>query len=89
MRENERAMEATQKSKKKERERGQHYYPFKSILVLQSSTCTSVCREFFFVLHVLTCGDPYNIELGLHIPMMSLLKSALGLRDQTSWMHPQ
>ena len=72
---------------KKKKERGAALLSFKSTLVLQSSTCTSVWRVLF-VLHVLTCGDPLTIELGLHIPMMSLLKGALGLREQTSWMHP-
>src|SRR3954469_21429264 len=30
----------------------------------------------------------YTIELGLYIPIMSLLKRALGLLEQASWMHP-
>ena len=29
----------------------------------------------------------FIIELGLYIPMMGFLKSALGLREQPSWMH--
>ena len=29
----------------------------------------------------------FVIELGLYIPMMGFLKSALGLREQASWMH--
>ena len=29
-----------------------------------------------------------GIELGLYIPKMSLLKSALGLREKQSWMPP-
>ena len=33
-------------------------------------------------------GILYTIELRLYIRMMSLLKSALGLREQASWMHP-
>ena len=33
-------------------------------------------------------GTLYTIELGLYIPMMSLLKRALGLIEQASWMHP-
>src|SRR3954469_19041255 len=33
-------------------------------------------------------GILYTIELGLYIPMMSLLKRALGLREQARWMHP-
>ena len=30
----------------------------------------------------------FIIELRLYIPMMGFLKSALGLREQASWMHP-
>src|SRR3954470_4789198 len=30
----------------------------------------------------------HTIELGLHIPRMSLLKRALGLHERASWMHP-
>src|SRR3954468_7876368 len=33
-------------------------------------------------------GILYTIEVGLYIPMMSLLKRALGLHEQASWMHP-
>src|ERR1041385_177743 len=33
-------------------------------------------------------GDLHTIELGLYIPMMSLLKRALGLLERASWMHP-
>src|ERR1041385_7866538 len=33
-------------------------------------------------------GTLHTIELGLYIPMMSLLKQALGLLEQASWMHP-
>src|ERR1044071_4869014 len=33
-------------------------------------------------------GTPHTIELGLHIPMMSLQKRDLGLLEQASWMHP-
>src|SRR3954463_12825608 len=33
-------------------------------------------------------GILHTIELGLYIPMMSLLKRALGLREHASWMHP-
>ena len=33
-------------------------------------------------------GTLHTIELGLYIPMMSLLKRALGLLEQGSWMHP-
>src|SRR3954463_15568917 len=33
-------------------------------------------------------GILHTMELGLYIPMMSLLKRALGLLEQASWMHP-
>src|SRR3954464_13937582 len=33
-------------------------------------------------------GILYTIELGLYVPMMSLLKRVLGLLEQASWMHP-
>ena len=40
------------------------------------------------VLPLILCGDLHTIELGLYIPMMSLLKRDLGLIEQASWMHP-
>ena len=34
-----------------------------------------------------TSGKVFIIEISLYIPMMGFLKSALGLREQASWMH--
>src|SRR3954466_10253677 len=33
-------------------------------------------------------GILHTTELGLYIPILSLLKRALGLLEQASWMHP-
>ena len=48
-----RAMEATKKREKRE---GATLLSFKSTLVLQSSTCTSVCREFSYHLCITMWG---------------------------------
>ena len=55
-----------------------------------------LCSCLALVLHVRefscfiskTMWGTYTIELGLYIPMMNLFKSALGLHEQLSWMHP-
>ena len=76
-----RAIEATQKKEKKKikREKGE------TLLFLFKDP--PLCFKVALVLHrefshhsCITKGDPYAIELGLYIPMMSLLKRALGLR---------
>ena len=85
----ERANEATkiQKIQKIKREKGATLLVLfkRSTLVLQVALVLH--REFSYH-SCITKGDPYAIELGLYIPMMSLLKRALGLLDQASWMHP-
>ena len=76
----------TKGKKRKEKERGGNI-----TILLNPHLCFKVALVLQFVEIFLctTCiRDPNAIELGLHIPMMSLLKSALGLREQTSWMHP-
>src|SRR3954471_6304114 len=78
-------MEATKKIEKKER-RGHTTIPFeRSTLILHLISLYSIeiiIHAYNFV------GILYTIELGLYIPMMSLLKRALGLLEQASWMHP-
>src|SRR3954462_1985706 len=78
--------EKKEKNKNKKRERGtllfilrdQHsyfiLYPLYSIEI--------IIHAYNYV------GTLHTIELGLYIPMMSLLKQALGLLEQASWMHP-
>ena len=73
------------RKKKENKKRGQHYYLL-STFVLMFSTYIHM-REFSCFTSITMWGI-YTIELGLYIPMMSLLKSALGLREQPSWMHP-
>src|SRR4051812_31667406 len=52
------------------------------------------CFKVAFVIHrefsyhsCITMWGPYTIELGLYIPIMSIIKRALGLCEQASWMH--
>ena len=82
MRENKKSHGGHQKKRE-----GATLLSFKSTLVLQSSTCTSVCREFSYH-SCITMWGLYTKEPGLYIPMMSLLKRALGLHEQASWMNP-
>ena len=70
----------------KNRERGNT-----TIFFTDPSLCFKVARVLqrdFSYHSSITKWGPYTIELGLYIPMMSLLKRALGLREQASWMHP-
>ena len=67
------------------REKGQCYNPF-TTLVLQSSTMIFMI-ESLLCCHFHILAGIFIIELGLYIPMMGFLKSALGLREQASWMH--
>src|SRR3954469_11074588 len=83
-------MEATKKKYKKvkrTKKRGGNTTIFYSTLVLQSSTRTSVCREFSCCTCITMWGS-LHYRTWLHIPRMSLLKRALGLHEQASWMRP-
>ena len=86
--------------KKKNKEKGGNITIIYPHLCSCFSTCSihshHLCSFLAPILHVrefsyftsITMWGIYTIELGLYIPMMSLLKSALGLREQPSWMHP-
>ena len=93
-------IEKREKKEKKKKEKGGNI----NILYPHLCSCFSTCcfhshhlcscltpilhgREFSCFTSITMWGI-YTIELGLYIPMMSLLKSALGLREQPSWMHP-
>ena len=78
---------------------GQHYYLLSTLVLMfqhphysQSSFVlmfsTYIHMREFSCFTSITMWGIYTIELGLYIPMMSFLKSALGLREQPSWMHP-
>ena len=93
-REIERAKEATQKQKKRKKERKKEIKREKGATILFLLKDPHSCFKVAFVLHrdlsyhsCITMWGPYTIELGLYIPMMSLLKRALGRREQASWMH--
>ena len=87
------------KEKKRIKKRGATLLSFIKV-VLMFSTCIihshHLCSCLAHILHVrefscstcITMWGIYTIELGLYIPMMSFLKSALGLHEQPSWMHP-
>ena len=87
------------KKKKRIKKRGATLLSFIKV-VLMFSTCSihshHLCSCLAPILHVrefscstsITMWGIYTIELELYIPMMSFLKSALGLREQPSWMHP-
>src|SRR3954471_19164800 len=87
-------MEATKKYKKivkeknknKKRE-GAHYYSFLRdphyyFILITLYSIEIIIHAYNYV------GTLHTIELGLYIPMKSLLKRALGLLEQSSWMHP-
>jgi hypothetical protein len=88
-----------EKKERKKRKKGSItiFYPH---LCSCFSTCSihshHLCSCLAPILHMrefscftsITMWGIYTIELGLYIPMMSFLKSALGLREQPSWMHP-
>ena len=88
------------KRKKKNKEKGGSITILYPHLCSCYSTCSihshHLCSCLAPILHVrefscftsITMWGIYIIELGLYIPMMSFLKSALGLREQPSWMHP-
>ena len=80
-------MEATQnrKNNKKKRE-GEALLSFIPHLCFRVAPVLQFVESFPVVLALSV--DPYTIELGLHIPRMSLLKRALGLHEKASWMHP-
>ena len=89
----------TEKEKKRKekriKKRGATLLSFIKV-VLMFSTCSihshHLCSCLAPVLHVrefscftsITMWGIYTIELGLYIPMMSFLKSALGLHEQPS-----
>ncbi len=86
--------------RKKNKEKGGNITILYPHLCSCFSTCSihshHLCSCLAPILHVrefscftsITMWGIYTIELGLYIPMMSFLKSALGLREQPSWMHP-
>ena len=88
------------KRKKKNKEKGGNITILYPHLCSCFSTCSihshHLCSCLAPILHVrefscftsITMWGIYTIELGLYIPMMSFLKSALGLHEQPSWMHP-
>ena len=84
MRENKRATKATIYTKQRE---GATLLSFIPDLCLCQHLYFSLQRVFISLFAYLF-GDLFIIELGLYIPRMSLLKSALGLHEQASWMHP-
>src|ERR1044072_6732740 len=87
-------MEATKKIRKKKKKKK------KKNKKREGGTLLFLLRDphYYFILYHLYSiemiihaynyvGTLHTIELGLYIPMMSLLKRALGLLEQASWMH--
>ena len=71
------------RKKMREKERRDNATISFSTLVLQNSTMifmieSLICCHFHILVGI------FIIELGLYIPMMGFLKSALGLREQAS-----
>ena len=89
MREIERAIEAT-KINKKEKKRKRKKKERRGHTTILFERSTLVLHLLSLVLHrdyhhaYSYVGNFYTIELGLYIPMMSLLKRALGLLEQAS-----
>ena len=94
-----RAMEAIKKRKRKEKKQKRKRKRKKknkekggSITIFYPHLCSCLAPTFhmreFSCFTSITMWGIYIIELGLYIPMISFLKSALGLREQPSWMHP-
>ena len=90
MREIERAIEATKKIKKEKKEKNKNKKREGGILLFLFERSTLVLHLLSLVLHgdqhhaYSYVGTLHTIELGLYIPMMSLLKRALGLLEQAS-----
>ena len=77
--------EKAQKNERK-REKGQCYYPF-TTLVLQSSTMIFMIESLLFChFHILV--GIFHYRTWLVYSNDGFPQSALGLREQASWMHP-
>ena len=60
--------------------------------ILFPHLCFKISTMIFMIESLICCHfhilvEFFIIELGLYIPMMGFLKSALGLHEQASWMH--
>ena len=89
MREIERAIEATKKIKNKEKKRKRKIKREKGHTTIPFEISTLVLQLLFLVLHrdhhhAYSYVGTLHTELGLYIPMMSLLKRALCLLEQAS-----
>ena len=73
------------KEKERKREKGQCYYPF-STLVLQSSTMIFMI-ESLLCCHFHILVGTFHYRTWLVCSNDGLPQSALGLREQASWMH--
>ena len=86
-------MEATKKEKNRKREKEKEKERRGTLLFLlrdpHSYFILYPLYSIEIIIHAYSyVGILYTIELALYIPMMSLLKRALGLLEQASWMHP-